>query len=86
MQELGVDLSAAQPQLLTAELAGDANVLVTMGCGEACPCVPGLTMVQWQIPDPHNQVSCMHAYDEACRMMKANGWSRRVVHLCCSKR
>lgn len=55
MKELGVDLSAAQPQKLTPELAATANVLVTMGCGEACPFVPGLKVVDWSIPDPCNQ-------------------------------
>lgn len=41
-QEIGLDLSSAQPQLLTEELARDATLLVTMGCGEKCPYVPGL--------------------------------------------
>lgn len=55
MQELGVDLSSAQPQKLTTELAATATVLVTMGCGEECPHVPGLKVIAWQIPDPHGQ-------------------------------
>ncbi len=55
MSEIGIDLSAAQPQKLTAELAKEANVLVTMGCGESCPYVPGLRVVDWQIPDPKGQ-------------------------------
>src|SRR4029078_10246002 len=42
MRELGIDLSHAQPTLLTDDLARDADLLVTMGCGEACPAVPGL--------------------------------------------
>jgi glycerol uptake facilitator-like aquaporin/protein-tyrosine-phosphatase len=55
MREIGIDLSAAKPQKLTHELAGDADVLVTMGCGESCPYVPGLRVVDWQIPDPKGQ-------------------------------
>ena len=52
MREIGVDLSAAKPQKLTDELASNASVLVTMGCEETCPYVPGLTRLDWQIPDP----------------------------------
>jgi glycerol uptake facilitator-like aquaporin/protein-tyrosine-phosphatase len=55
MREVGIDLSAAKPQQLTEELAGSASVLVTMGCGEACPYVPGLKRVDWQIADPKGQ-------------------------------
>jgi len=55
MQEIGIDLSAAKPQKLTDELASAASVLVTMGCGESCPYVPGLKRVDWQIPDPKEQ-------------------------------
>lgn len=55
MQELGVDLSSAAPQKLTAELAATSQVLVTMGCGEECPVVPGLKVIAWQIPDPHGK-------------------------------
>ncbi|WP_419805571.1 arsenate reductase ArsC [Terriglobus sp.] len=52
MQEVGLDLSAAQPQLLTEKLARDATMLVTMGCGENCPYVPGLCCEDWPLPDP----------------------------------
>ncbi len=52
MQEIGLDLSSAQPQLLTEELARDATLLVTMGCGENCPYVPGLRRDDWPLPDP----------------------------------
>jgi glycerol uptake facilitator-like aquaporin/protein-tyrosine-phosphatase len=55
MQEIGIDLSAAKPQKLTDELARGADVLITMGCGEQCPYVPGLRVVDWQIPDPKGQ-------------------------------
>jgi glycerol uptake facilitator-like aquaporin len=55
MQGIGIDLSTAQPQKLTEELAQTASVLVTMGCGEACPFVPGLRTVDWALPDPKGQ-------------------------------
>lgn len=52
MGELGFDLSAARPQKLTAELAADASLMVTMGCGEDCPYVPGLRVEDWALDDP----------------------------------
>ena len=52
MQEVGLDLSHAQPQFLTEELAQGATLLVTMGCGEKCPYVPGLRRDDWPLPDP----------------------------------
>lgn len=52
MRESGIDLSHARPQRLTDELARSATLLVTMGCGEACPFVPGLQRVDWPIEDP----------------------------------
>jgi glycerol uptake facilitator-like aquaporin len=55
MKEIGIDLSVAKPQRLTEEVAGKAHVLVTMGCGEACPFVPGLRVVDWSLPDPKGQ-------------------------------
>ena len=55
MLEVGIDLSAQKPQKLTAELAQSANLLITMGCGEACPHVPGLRKEDWPLPDPKGQ-------------------------------
>jgi arsenate reductase (thioredoxin) len=52
MREVGIDLSGAVPTRLTPELAAGASLLVTMGCGEACPVVPGLRRDDWPIPDP----------------------------------
>jgi arsenate reductase len=52
MQEVGIDLSDARPQKLTQELANDANLLVTMGCGDECPYVPGLRRDDWPLKDP----------------------------------
>ena len=55
MQELGIDLSNAKPQKLTTELAQGAEMLITMGCGEECPHVPGLRRADWPLPDPKGQ-------------------------------
>ncbi len=55
MQEIGIDLSNAKPQRLTEELAKDAQLLVTMGCGDKCPFVPGLRRDDWPIRDPKGQ-------------------------------
>jgi arsenate reductase len=52
MREVGIDLSDRKPQRLTAELARGAQMLVTMGCGEQCPVVPGLRREDWSLEDP----------------------------------
>ena len=52
MQEVGIDLSNAKPQKLTQELANGASLLITMGCGDRCPYVPGLRRDDWLLPDP----------------------------------
>ena len=52
MQEIGIDLSGAKPQRLTEELARDAQLLITMGCGDKCPYVPGLRRDDWPLRDP----------------------------------
>ena len=52
MQEVGIDLSGAEPQKLTEELAGGAALLITMGCGDKCPYVPGLRRDDWPLKDP----------------------------------
>lgn len=55
MREAGMDLAAAKPQLLAEELAKQATLLVTMGCGDACPFIPGLKKIDWDLRDPENQ-------------------------------
>ena len=52
MNELGIDLSEKTPQKLTTELAEQADVVVTMGCGDACPYIPGKQYIDWNLPDP----------------------------------
>jgi protein-tyrosine-phosphatase len=55
MRQVGIDLSDRQPQLLTLELAEPADVVVTMGCGDECPFIPGKRYLDWDLPDPKGQ-------------------------------
>ncbi|MGA7244873.1 MAG: arsenate reductase ArsC [Terracidiphilus sp.] len=55
MQEIGIDLSSAKPQKLTEDLARQAQLLITMGCGDKCPYVPGLRRDDWPLRDPKGQ-------------------------------
>lgn len=52
MAEIGIDLAGAHPQLLTQEKAEWADVVVTMGCGEECPYIPGKRYIDWELEDP----------------------------------
>ena len=82
MKEVGIDLSRATPRLLTAELATGARFLVTMGCGESCPVLPGLKIVDWPLEDPKGQpVERVRQIREEVRQrvqqfVDANGWGR----------
>ena len=55
MREVGLDLQAAVPSLLTPELAKDVTWLITMGCGDVCPVVPGARRGDWPLDDPKDQ-------------------------------
>ncbi len=55
MREVGIDLSRARPALLTTGLAADADLLVTMGCGDECPVLPGVKRDDWPLEDPKDQ-------------------------------
>jgi arsenate reductase len=55
MREIGVELGGVTPRRLTPELARQADVLITMGCGEECPVVPGADREDWPLPDPKGQ-------------------------------
>jgi arsenate reductase len=55
MQEEGIDLRSARPQKLTSELAAEAQLLITMGCGDECPYVPGVRRDDWPLDDPKGQ-------------------------------
>ena len=52
MAEAGIDISAEKPKALTDAMAKDADVIVTMGCGDACPVYPGKRYLDWELPDP----------------------------------
>jgi arsenate reductase (thioredoxin) len=83
MRDLGIDLSSAKPRTLTDEMAANANLLVTMGCGEACPFVPGLRRAEWNIADPKGQspdrVRAIRDDIRARvqRLINAEGWKRQ---------
>lgn len=55
MREIGIDLADAKPQTLTDDLARQAQVHITMGCGDACPFVPGARVEDWPLQDPLGQ-------------------------------
>ena len=57
MRSRGIDLSAQRPRRLTPEVAATANWLITMGCGDECPVVPGTRRDDWPIPDPKSQAA-----------------------------
>jgi len=82
MRELGIDLSAAVPRRLTEALATDAALLVTMGCGEQCPVVPGLAREDWPLPDPKGQpIEAVRAVRDEIRarvldLLRSRGWLR----------
>ena len=72
MDELGIDLSERRPQRLTEELAKRADVVVTMGCGDTCPYIPGVRYVDWDLPDPKGQPvdAVRHTRDEIGRRVE----------------
>jgi arsenate reductase len=55
MRELGIDLADRTPTALTQELAEQADLVVTMGCGDECPFIPGKQYIDWDLDDPHGQ-------------------------------
>jgi arsenate reductase (thioredoxin) len=55
MRELGIDLSDRRPQRLSTALAEQADVVVTMGCGDACPFIPGKRYIDWELDDPKDR-------------------------------
>ncbi|HXO08053.1 MAG TPA: arsenate reductase ArsC [Solirubrobacteraceae bacterium] len=55
MRERGIDLSDRTPKPLTRELAEQADIIITMGCGDECPYIPGKRYIDWDLPDPAGQ-------------------------------
>lgn len=82
MREIGVDVSGARPTRLTDELARGASLLVTMGCGESCPFVPGLERLDWSLPDPKGlPLERVRAIRDDIRarvleLVRSRGWER----------
>jgi arsenate reductase len=85
MREVGMDLSGSLPQRLTGDLALGARLLVTMGCGEACPVVPGLKREDWPLEDPKGKSldRVREIRDEVRRRVETllvrEGWRRSVT-------
>lgn len=83
MGEVGFDLSRAEPQRLTTELAQGAALLITMGCGEQCPNVPGLRRDDWPLEDPKGQApAAVRRIRDEIRarvesLLAAEGWGPR---------
>jgi arsenate reductase len=76
MQEVGIDLSDAKPQKLTEELAKNAELLITMGCGDKCPYVPGLKRDDWPIRDPKG------LSPNEVRVIRDEIWGKSASALC----
>ena len=82
MRGSGIDLSAAKPQLLTQELAAGADLLITMGCGDECPVVPGLRRDDWALADPKGQPMPRvreireDIRDRVSNLIAEEGWSK----------
>lgn len=82
MKEVGIDLSRETPRFLSDELAQTASLLITMGCGEACPAVPGLLRDDWPLEDPKGKplprVREIRGEIRARveRLLQAEGWAR----------
>jgi arsenate reductase len=82
MREVGVDLSDRTPQKLTDDLARGAQLLITMGCGEQCPVVPGLRRDDWPLEDPKGKpVARVREIRDDVRgrvlaLLRREGWAR----------
>ena len=55
LQEIGIDISHEQPKVLTTSAVEESDVVITMGCGDACPFFPGKRYLDWALPDPAGQ-------------------------------
>ena len=89
MAQVGFDLRTATPQLLTLEMAAGADLLVTMGCGESCPVVPGLLRQDWPLPDPSGKSAPVvrEIRDEVQarvqQLVVSRGWARSNLTRAC---
>jgi arsenate reductase (thioredoxin) len=86
MREVGIELAAATPQKLTEELTAMSSLLVTMGCGEACPVVPGLKRMDWPLEDPKGKpIERVRQIRDDVRqrvseLLRQQGWGGSVNH------
>ena len=55
MREIGIDHADRKPRPLTDDVAGEADIIVTMGCGDSCPYLPGKRYIDWDLPDPRGR-------------------------------
>jgi arsenate reductase len=55
MAELGIDIAADTPKILTGDAVQTSDIVITMGCGDACPYFPGVSYRDWKLPDPAGQ-------------------------------
>jgi arsenate reductase len=82
MSEVGIEFEGVAPRKLTDELAATASILVTMGCGEACPVVPGLRRMDWPLEDPKGKpiARVREIRDEVrtrvSELLRREGWAR----------
>jgi arsenate reductase len=82
MREVGVDLSDRTPQKLTDDLARGARLLITMGCGEQCPVLPGLRRDDWPLDDPKGKpIARVREIRDEVRarvvaLLRREGWAR----------
>ena len=81
MRDAGIDLANARPQKMTAELAKGAYALVTMGCGDECPVVPGARRHDWPLTDPKGKPAAEvrrirdQIRDRVAGLVAAEGWT-----------
>jgi arsenate reductase (thioredoxin) len=82
MHEVGIEFTGVAPQKLTDELAATASILVTMGCGEACPVVPGLRRMDWPLEDPKGKPDARvreirdDVRARVLELLRKEGWAR----------
>jgi arsenate reductase (thioredoxin) len=80
MKEVGIDLSKETPRFLSGDLSAEASLLITMGCGETCPAVPGLERDDWPMEDPKGKtIERVREIRDAlkrrvARLLEQNGW------------
>jgi arsenate reductase len=85
MKEAGIDLSLGVPRFLSQSLAEEASLLVTMGCGESCPVVPGLRREDWPLEDPKGKPLAEvrkirdDVKERVVELLEREGWGARAT-------